>query len=109
MKSIIFAFISILIVTLEVVAAPSYSKDSNQVHRVYVTPDGAIALQLKGGFPKANEAKQCPGNKGWAGLRIADPILKSVIIAAKSSGQRLTVTTQGCEGAWIKILDLYLN
>ncbi|PNQ53596.1 hypothetical protein C1141_20435, partial [Vibrio agarivorans] len=103
-----FAYMLILTATFKVAASSSFSTDSNQVHRVYVTPDGAIALQLKGGFPRANEAKQCPGNNGWAGLRTGDPVLKSVIIAAKSSGQSLTVTTLGCEGAWIKILNLYL-
>ncbi|PAJ71624.1 hypothetical protein CJF42_25735 [Pseudoalteromonas sp. NBT06-2] len=89
--------------------ALAYSQDTEGVSRVFVTPQGSIALQLKGGFPKAIETNQCQTNNGWAGLKTSDPVLKSVIIAAKSSGQKLTVTIEGCEGTWFKIKDLYMN
>lgn len=87
----------------------SYSQDTGIVSQVYVSPNGAIALKLKGGFPNATSSVQCENNNGWAGLKLADPVIQSVIIAAKTSGQNLRVTISGCEGRWFKIIDLYLK
>ncbi|MCE9687760.1 hypothetical protein LZP73_16390 [Shewanella sp. AS16] len=86
-----------------------YSQDIGEVSQVFVNPQGAIAIKLKNGFPNAVQTKQCEGNNGWAGLSESDAVLKSVIIVAKSSGQILTVTIDGCNGGWFKIRDLYLN
>ena len=90
-------------------AFAGYSQDSGEVTRVYVTPHGAIAFQLKNGFPNANSTNQCPGNNGWAGLSTSDSVLKTVIITAKSSGQTLTVALEGCNGDWFKIKSIFLN
>ncbi|TRY33403.1 hypothetical protein [Aliiglaciecola sp. M165] len=87
----------------------SYSQDSGIVSQVYVNPNGSIALKLESGFPNALSSNQCENNNGWAGLSASDPVVKSVIIAAKTSGQTLKVTIEGCEGRWFKIKDLYLQ
>lgn len=89
----------------------SYSEDTDVVTQVYANPAGSIALRLKDGFSAANKAQQCPGNNGFAGLSGDDvaPIIKSIILAAKVSGQPLTVITEGCNGSWLKILSVHLK
>ncbi|WP_104401911.1 hypothetical protein [Vibrio penaeicida] len=89
--------------------ATPYSQDTNTVGKIFANPNGAIALQLNGGFPNAIRSNQCPGNNGWAGVATSDGVIKSMILTAKASGHKLTVTIQGCEGGWFKIKDLYLN
>jgi hypothetical protein len=103
----LFVIIGLCLMSSKVFAG--YSQDEGEVTRIYVSPQGAIALQLKNGFPNAKSTNQCPQNNGWAGLSTADSVLKSVIITAKSTGQELTVTVEGCNGAWFKIKDIYLN
>ncbi|BDU40662.1 hypothetical protein VINI7043_05025 [Vibrio nigripulchritudo ATCC 27043] len=90
-------------------SAASYSQDTNTVKKVFANPNGAIALQLDGGFPNAIRANQCSRNNGWAGLSKSDDVIKSTILTAKASGMKLTVTIEGCEGSWFKIKDLYLQ
>ncbi|MDO6708527.1 hypothetical protein [Photobacterium sp. 1_MG-2023] len=90
-------------------ATHTYSQDNGVISRVYINPEGAIAVQLKQGFPKAKSDNQCPDGNGWAGLRMADNAIKSAILAAKSATISVTITTEGCEGAWFKIRDIYLN
>ena len=89
--------------------AMAYSTDTGVVKRVFVNPDGLIAFQIEGGFTDAIADGQCPSNNGWAGHNNADSLLKSAILAAKVGGLSVTVTTQGCEGSWLKIKDMYVN
>lgn len=89
--------------------AASYSQDNGVISRVFVSAEGAVAAQLKGGFPRANSDNQCPENNGWAGLRMADNTIKSAILAAKTANLSVTITIEGCEGPWFKIKDIYLN
>ncbi|QUJ67369.1 hypothetical protein KDD30_15225 [Photobacterium sp. GJ3] len=86
-----------------------HSQDTGVISRVFVNPEGAIAVQLKQGFPKAKSDNQCPENNGWAGLRMADNAIKSAILAAKTANLPVTITIEGCEGPWLKIKDIYLN
>lgn len=90
-------------------AVAGSSQDKGVVSRVYVIPQGAIALKLKNGFPNAIETAQCPENNGWAGINASDPVLKSAILTAKTTGSPLTVNIIGCEGAWFKILNIYMD
>jgi len=101
----------LLVTTLLTLSATcyGYTTDSGKISRVYVNPKGAIALQLDNGFPNANSNNECPSNHGWAGLAETDPVMKSAILAAKASGQSITVRLEGCIGVWIKIMDMYLN
>jgi len=87
----------------------AYTSDTGKVSRVYTSPSGAIAFQIVGGFKKADESGECENNNGWAGLVETDSFLKSLILAAKLSGQSVTVALEGCQGSWIKIKDIYLN
>jgi len=86
-----------------------YSQDAGIVTRVFVSSGGEIAIQIEGGFKDSIADGQCASNNGWAGHSSADPVLKAAILAAKASGQSLTVTTEGCNGAWFKVKDLYIN
>ncbi|WNJ97565.1 hypothetical protein RND59_20430 [Vibrio ruber] len=87
--------------------AANYSQDTGIVSNVFVTPSGAIALQLSQGYPNAVSSGQCTKSNGWAGVSNADGAFKSVILAAKTAGQKLTVTINGCEGNWFKVQDIY--
>lgn len=92
----------------------AYSQDSGVIGKVYVSSIGGIAITLQGGFSNATAAQECPGNNGFAGMPAgsgADPLLKSAILAAKASGQNVTVTTEGCEagGNWLKLTGIYLD
>ncbi|KUI98088.1 hypothetical protein [Vibrio sp. MEBiC08052] len=89
------------------VNAANYSQDTGTVSKVYVSPSGSIALLLHEGYPNAVRSGQCASSNGWAGVSNADGAFKSVILAAKTAGQKLTVTINGCEGGWFKIQDLY--
>ncbi|CAK3815776.1 MULTISPECIES: hypothetical protein [Vibrio] len=103
--------IFLLIITLFSVHsyATTLSVDSGKVERIFASTEGSIAVSINGGFPQANADKQCPGNNGWAGINVSDGVIKSTIIAAKASGQTLTVVTGGCEDSWLKIKHLYLE
>ncbi|WP_330961515.1 hypothetical protein [Photobacterium sp. 53610] len=89
--------------------AANYSQDNDVISKVYVNPEGAIALQLQNGFPRAKGDNQCPKSNGWAGLRVADSAIQSAILAAKTASLRVTVTIEGCEGNWFKVKDIYLE
>ncbi|MCU7796537.1 MAG: hypothetical protein KZQ75_05350 [Candidatus Thiodiazotropha sp. (ex Myrtea spinifera)] len=93
------------------VIAQTYSQDTGTIKRLYASQSGAVAILLDGGFINGNADGQCPTNKGWAGNHAPDPFMKSVLLAAKTSRQKVTVTLQGCApgGGWFKITDVYLN
>lgn len=91
-------------------SAGASTVDTGKVGRLYVQSTGAIAIQLDSGFTNATAASQCPSASGWAGHLSADAVLKSVLIAAKSTGQTIAVTVDGCETTgWFKIVDVYVN
>lgn len=100
-----------LVTTLLTLSATcyGYTADFGKISRIYVTPAGSIALQLDNGFPNANSNNECPSNNGWAGLTETDPVMKSAIIAAKTSGQSVLVNLEGCVGRWLRIKEMYLN
>jgi len=101
----------LLVTALLTLSASCYghTPDSGKISRVYVNPTGAIALQLDNGFPNANSNNECPSNNGWAGLAETDPVMKSAIIAAKTSGQSVLLNLEGCVGRWLRIKEMYLN
>ena len=104
MKKLIFVLLSL---AFSASASSGYSQDTGTIGRVYVNPNGSIAFILKGGFKNAEQSQQCAGAV-WAGVKNVDPIFKSSILAAYTSGKTITVTIQGCENTWYKILDIYL-
>ncbi len=93
--------------------AQTYSQDSGTITSMYVSQAGSVAVKLDGGFPNASSQNQCAtaNTNGWSGNSSADPVLKSALLAAKSSKQPVVVTTLGCEGGgtWYKIIDIYIN
>lgn len=96
--------------TLSIAAHAGYSQDSGRISQLWTNTDGAIAIMLDNGFPNAMAAKQCTTSDGnYAGIVTADPIFKAALLMAKSKGSTVTVTTQGCEGGWFKILDVYVK
>ena len=100
---------SVLLYTENTIAATAiYSQDTGIIEKMYTNASGDIAITLQGGFQNAITTQQCPTNIGWAGNYSASNILKAALIAAKSSGLKITVTTAGCEGSsWFKIIDIY--
>ncbi|MGI0116191.1 hypothetical protein [Zooshikella sp. RANM57] len=93
-------------------SASNYAQDVGIISKVYVSATGTVALQMRGGragIPQAVAKYPCVSSNGWVGHFQADSVLKSAILMAKSAGSNVTVTTQGCEGEWFKILDIYIN
>jgi len=96
--------------TLSIAAHAGYSQDSGRITQLFTNTDRAIGVTLDNGFPNAIAAKQCPTTDGnYAGFVTADPIFKAALLIAKSKGSTVTITTQGCEGGWFKILDVYVK
>ena len=89
--------------------AADYSQDTGIITKLYASAYGGIAVQIDTGFVDAITDNQCPTNNGWAGNNSADSVLKSAILAAKTTGEPITITTLGCDGGWIKIVDVYLE
>ncbi|WP_035059697.1 hypothetical protein [Andreprevotia chitinilytica] len=87
------------------------TQDTGHVNMLYGdATTGAIVIQLDGGFPNAVAAKQCAAADGsWAGNISASNTVKAMLLTAKATGASLIVTTQGCEGAWLKIVDVYMK
>ncbi|WP_163835762.1 hypothetical protein [Spartinivicinus ruber] len=89
-------------------ALAKYSQDTGKIKEVYVSYGGAIAILLDRPFANAISTNQCPSSNAYAGNTSADPALKSAILTAKSSGQTVRVTIEGCDSGWFKIIDIYL-
>lgn len=89
----------------------AYSQDVGKIAELYVNDSGNIAVRLDGGFPNAIAAGQCSIGYGWAGRVAANSTLKAALLAAKSTGSSVTITTLGCETGsdWLKILDVYIK
>ena len=97
-------------VTLCIAAHAGYSQDSGRITQLFTNTDGAIGVMLDNGFPNAIAARQCSTSDGnYAGIVTADPIFKAALLMAKSKGSTVTITTQGCEGGWLKIQDVYIR
>jgi len=91
-------------------ANAGYSQDSGIITQIFVTPEGAIALNLDTGSPNPKAAGQCAAGDGhWAGIATANPVFKATLLTAKSAGSQVFLTTLGCEGGWFKIMDMYVK
>ena len=90
--------------------AQAYSQDAGIIKNFHANNGGGVAVTIEGGYVNANLANQCPDDKAWAGEHTLDPILKSALLTAYTSGKPVTITTLGCTaGGWLKIIDVYLN
>lgn len=97
-------------VMLSVTAHAGWSQDSGRVVQLYANANGAIAVQLDGGFPNSIAAGQCTSSDGgWAGLATPNPSVRAALVLAKATGSPVVITTEGCEGGWLKILDVYVK
>lgn len=86
--------------------------DSGKVKAFFAGPNGMVAIQLDNGFPNAKANGVCSSASGaWAGSTTADPILKSALLAAKTSESQVTVTLNGCDsgGLWYKVENIFIN
>ena len=102
----------LLIVTMALCTAAraGYSQDSGRITQLFMSTEGAVAVTLDVGFANAIATRQCPVNDGyWAGIIAADPLFKAVLLSAKSKGSTVVITTEGCEGNWFKIIDIYVK
>ena len=71
----------------------------------YVHESGVIAIKFNEGFTSKAIA-ECTIYNGYAGSRTADPVLKSLLLAAYSSKAKVKVGISGCDGEWLKIIDV---
>ncbi|PCK29590.1 hypothetical protein [Pseudoalteromonas piscicida] len=102
-------------VMLSLLSAPSFANAifeiSGKVTELYASETGSIAVKLNTHNEYQSSAKAaCPRYNGWTGNTNADPILKSVLLAAKASQTTIRISVRGCEadGAWAKAASVYM-
>ena len=88
--------------------------DEGVIDHWYSNDLGAIAIHIKGGFPKAVAAvpPECRSYQGyWAGSTTAHSTMKATLLMAITTGKSVGVTTRGCDrgGDWLKIVDVYVK
>ena len=109
MKNKIVAFAGVIL-SWSVMAQTGYSQDSGQITEVFASQTGAIAIRLSNGYKNGLVAGQCPGGDGtWAGLTAPNSSIKAAIMLAKAQNSTVVITTSGCEGGWLKIMDMYVK
>ena len=98
------------ILSWSAMAQTGYSQDSGQIAEVFASQTGAIAIRLSNGYKNGIAAGQCPGGDGtWAGLTAPNSSIKAAIMLAKAQNSTVVITTSGCEGGWLKIMDMYVK
>ncbi|WP_028886831.1 hypothetical protein [Teredinibacter turnerae] len=97
----------VLFVTLMVTSCIShaYNQQTAKILELYVHEEGSFAIKLQGGFLESVK-QECPSNNGYAGSRIADPYLKSFLLAQFAAAREVKIGFSGCDGGWIRILDV---
>ena len=109
MKNKIVAFAAAML-SWSVMAQTGYSQDTGQIAELFTSQTGAIAIRLSTGYKNAIAAGQCPSSDGtWAGLTAPNPAIKAALMLAKAQNSTVTITTLGCEGGWLKIMDMYVK
>jgi hypothetical protein len=109
MKNKIAAFVG-MILSWSVMAQAGYSQDSGQIAELFTSQSGAIAIRLSSGYKNAIAAGQCASSDGtWAGLIAPNSSIKAAIMLAKAQNSTVVITTSGCEGGWLKIMDMYVK
>ena len=111
MRRSLFAFTTVISAAFAPTAFGS-ATDSGIVKAFFAGPSGMVAIQLDNGFPNAKAGGVCASSPGlWAGSTAADPILKSAMLAAKTSGAHVSVTLNGCDssGLWHKVENIFIN
>jgi len=98
------------ILSWSAMAQTGYSQDSGQVAEVFASQTGAMAIRLSNGYKNAMAAGQCAASDGtWAGLAAPNSSIKAAIMLAKAQNSTVVITTLGCEGGWLKIMDMYVK
>lgn len=87
------------------ISAHSYTRTGGTIKEIYIDKDGAVALKLNEGFTAEAIAK-CGSFNGYAGIRNADPAMKSLLLAAYASKAIIQLGITGCDGNWLKINDV---
>jgi hypothetical protein len=109
MKNKLVAIVGVFL-SWSVMAQAGYSQDSGQIAELFTSQNGAIAIRLSNGYKNAIAAGQCPSSDGsWAGLVAPNSSIKAAIMLAKAQNSTVVITTLGCEGAWLKIMDMYVR
>ena len=108
-KKLKYLLIYIMLFSMSSVEAAS--SDEGTISQMYVSASGNVAIQLTNGFSNSIANNECPGFNGWAGNTAADPMLKSALLAAKSSGSNVMLTISGCMAGtvWLKIIAAYIK
>lgn len=100
----------VLLFTNNLVNSAGYSQDTGKITNFYSNLNGDVGIQLDNGFHNANKENQCPNNNGFAGVAAnANPFIKSALLSAKAANKTIVVTTYGCQGSWLKIVDMYIK
>ena len=101
---------TLIFILLTLFSCQLYAKatSSGKIATIYSTSSGAVALKLDVLF-NDNAIAQCPTYNGFAGVKHdADPILKSMLLAAFSSGKRVNLVIDGCFGNWLNVVETFV-
>ena len=101
----IFSVIGLSITAAFASAAPV----EGTIKELFASGTGSVALKLVEGFPAELVASECPSYNGFAGAVDADPFLKSALLSAYVTKEKVRLSVSGCEGAWLKINAVYLS
>ena len=107
MKKILINLILLLSFSQPIIAGTA---EEGVISELYIDEAGNIAVKLNGGYPTASG--ECPGNNGWAGNTSADPTMKSALLAAKATGNTVSLSISGCDSVsstWLKINAVYVK
>ncbi|WP_218420009.1 hypothetical protein [Alteromonas lipotrueae] len=101
-------YLLLLLVALLTFQANAASDSSGKVKEVYSNQEGALALKLDSPFSEG-AVQECPQYNGFAGVApTADPILKSMLLAAFSTQKRVKLVINGCNGNWLNIQSIFV-
>ena len=104
------------VVILSAFASTSYAAvtgDVVEIQQVYATSAGEFAIEATAIIGNASADRDCASGatwaKSWAGFgSTASDRIVSVILSAHAQGKKIHISTNGCEGAWHRIVNVYI-
>ncbi len=112
MKTRIF----LAVVMLSAFASTSHAAltgDVIEIQQVYVGSTGEFAIEATAIIANASADRDCASGatwaKSWAGFgSTASDRMVSVILSAHAQNKRVNISTNGCEGSWHRIVNVYI-
>ena len=106
-------FAVVILSTLPGTSHAALTGDVIEIQQVYVSSTGEFAIEATAIIANASADRDCASGatwaKSWAGFgSTASDRMVSVILSAHAQNKRINISTNGCEGAWHKIVNVYI-